>query len=316
MTDEKMRRKLTEILRIVPLSIRNNLLKATEGYIESIQEIVLRNERPVCVYITGEEMYLTQNGCLTRYVDSQPLVVSSTKDVTDCFNVACGYSVYSHLNEIKEGFLTVKGGHRVGISGTAVVASGSIVNIRDISTVSLRMAREVKGCGEEAASLLVKSNGGLLICGSPCSGKTTVLRDVARILSSKHKYRVAVVDTRGEIAATSKGVNQMDLSMCDVLDGYPRVNGIEQAVRTLSPNFVVCDELGNKEDASALMSAVNSGTRFVATVHASDKEELVNRKNINSILDTNAFDNIVFLKGCDTPGEISESCNVRELENV
>ena len=306
---------LTEILRIVPSTIRNLLLTATQGCTDKIQEIVLRIERPVCVYLMGEEMYLTVNGCLTRYIDSQPLVITSKKEITDCFNIACGYSVYSHLNEIKEGFLTVNGGHRVGVCGTAVVSSDTIVNIRDVSTLSLRMARELKGCGEEAVALIRKSNAGLLICGSPCSGKTTVLRDVARILSDKYKYRVSVVDTRGEIAAASDGINQLDLCMCDVLNGYPRTKGIEQAVRTLSPNFVVCDELGNEDDATALLSASNSGVRFVATIHASNKEELLKRKNVKSIIETNAFDKIIFLKGRQTPGTISDFCDLRELIN-
>ncbi len=316
MYEGKIKDAMDDLLRVVPVHIRNTLTRAVCGYAENIQELVLRSGRPVCVYVKGEEMYLTQNGCLTYIMDSQPLVISSHKDITDCFNVSCGYSVYSHLNEIKEGFLTISGGHRVGISGTAVVSNGSIVNIRDISTISLRFAREVTGCGEDVAAMLSKSNEGLLLCGSPCSGKTTVLRDVARLLSVKYKNRVAVVDSRGEISATVNGVNQMDLGMCDVMNGYPRAQGIEQAVRVLSPQYVVCDELGSDEDVSAIISGVNSGARFVSTIHASDKEELLSRKNAVSLLHTCAFKTVVFLKGRETPGEISCSYEIGEIVNV
>ncbi len=316
MYEGNLKDRMDELLRVVPTPIKSILVGAVCGYAENIQEIVLRSGRPVCVYIKGKEMYLAQNGCLTYNIDSQPLVTTSHKDITDCFNISCGYSVYSHLNEIKEGFLTISGGHRVGISGTAVVSNGSIVNIRDISTISLRFAREIKGSGEQITSMLSKSNEGLLICGSPCSGKTTVLRDVARLLSNEYKYRVSVVDSRGEIGATVNGENRLDLGMCDVMNGYPRAGGIEQAVRVLSPQYVVCDELGSEEDISAVVSGINSGVQFVSTIHASNKEELLSRKNALALLRTYAFKNIVFLKGRETPGEISHSYEIGEILNV
>lgn len=316
MFPENFKDRMDELLRVIPTPIKSVLACAVYGYAENIQEIVLRSGRPVCVYINGKEMYLAKNGCLTYAVESQPLVKATHKDITDCFNISCGYSVYSHLNEIKEGFLTVNGGHRVGISGTAVVSNGSIVNIRDISTISLRFSREIKGSGEDISSMLSRSDEGLLLCGSPCSGKTTILRDVARLLSQKYKYRVVVVDSRGEIAATVNGENNMDLGMCDVMNGYPRSQGIEQAVRVLSPQYVICDELGSKEDISAVTSGLNSGVRFVSTIHASNKDELLSRKNAIELLSTQAFKNIVFLKGRETPGEIASSYEIGEVLNV
>ncbi len=305
-----------ELLRFVPVNIRNILKQAICGQEENIQEIVLRSGRPVCVYIKSREMFLTQNGCLTDSIDSQPLVIAYQKDITDCFNVSCGYSVYSHLNEIKAGFLTLNGGHRIGISGTAVVSNDSIVNIRDISTISIRFAREIVGCGEPIAAKLSLSREGLLLCGSPCSGKTTVLRDVARLMSEKYRYRVTVVDSRGEIGGTVDGIQQMDLGMCDVMNGYPRADGIEQAVRVLSPQYVVCDELGSDADVKAIVSGVNSGVRFISTIHASSKEELLSRNNAVALLRTKAFENIVFLKGREDPGKISCSYDIGEIIDV
>ncbi len=316
MHEVNIKDKIRELLRFVPVNIRTILNQALCGHEEDIQEITLRSGRPVCVYIKSKEMYLTQNGCLTYSMDSQPLVITSQKDITDCFNISCGYSVYSHLNEIKAGFLTLSGGHRMGISGTAVVSNGSIVNIRDISTISMRFAREVVGCGERIAAKLSTSRDGLLLCGTPCSGKTTVLRDIARLMSEEFRCRVAVVDTRGEIGATVDGIQQMNIGMCDVLNGYPRAEGIEQAVRVLSPQYVVCDELGSDEDVKAIISGVNSGVRFVSTIHAGSKEELLSRKNAVALLKTKAFENIVFLKGRESPGEISCSYEIGEIIDV
>lgn len=316
MYEQENQRGFESAIRVIPRHIRQRLLTAAASLESRIQEVVLRAERPVCVYIEGEQLSLTRTGCLTSTYDSQPLFIATTQDVTECFNNVCGYSVYSHLTEIKEGFVTLSGGHRAGISGTAVVSSGSIMNIRDVSTVSLRISRQILGCGEKIASDIAKSNGGLLICGSPSSGKTTVLRDVARLLSHTFKYRVSLVDTRGELAAVCRGVSQNDVGFCDVLDGYPRAEGIEQAVRTLSPQFVVCDEIGSLSDAKALMSGIHSGVRFIATMHAGSREELLKRANIGEILSTNAFDRIVFLKGREHPGVIDKEYNIGELADV
>ncbi len=313
MYEEKIPTELNQIFRVIPHHIRKLLSQAVAGYADAVHEVVLRCGRPVCIYVRGEEMYLTENGRLTHSINCQPVVLASNKDVTDCFNISCGYSVYSHLKEIKEGYITLCGGHRVGISGTAVVSGGNIVNIRDISTISLRLARQIKGCGEEIAKIAVSDNKGILICGSPCSGKTTVLRDVSRLLSTVYKQRVSVIDTRGELAAVAGGASQMDLGVCDIFDGYPRVQGIEQALRGLSPDCIVCDELGAEGDVEALLSAVNSGVRFISTIHASTKKELLRRKFAKELLETNAFGKIVFLKGRNNPGVISECADLEEL---
>ena len=303
------------ILRIVPLRIREKLRAAISGNKNEIEEIVLRAQRPVCVYRRGEEYVLTKNGCLAKSSYDQQVEIISFNEITESFNTACNFSVYSHINEIKEGFVTINGGHRVGICGTAVVNSDEIVNIRDISTLSLRFAREVIGCGKDIVNLLLSCESGLLLCGSPCSGKTTVLRDVARVLSSEYQKRVSVIDTRGEIASVSKGVSQMHLGFCDVLDSFPRKQGILQAIRVLSPQYIVCDEIGTKEDAQAILTGVNSGTTFVSSMHAGTPCELRNRSYIKDIMETGAFSKIVFLCGRGNPGKVASVLESEELFN-
>ena len=316
MTENKTDNVFSQIMRIVPLRIRNALSSAVRFDNDTIQEIVLRANRPVCIYKKGKVWFLCVNGCLTEYCENQELVTTSEKEVTDAFNIACGYSVYSHINEIKEGFVTINGGHRVGLSGTAVVADGEVVNIRDISTISLRVSREFQGSGEEITRELLKKSKGILLCGSPSSGKTTILRDVARLLSTKYSFRVSVVDSRGEIAAAYRGVNQKDVGMSDVLDCYPRGKGIEQAVRTLAPEYIICDEIGSQTDVDAIIGGVNSGALFIASMHAADKDEFLKRNNAISILKTGAFGKIAFLSGRDNPGKIVSLYDCEELINA
>ncbi|MDO5124425.1 MAG: stage III sporulation protein AA, partial [Eubacteriales bacterium] len=192
-------------------------------------------------------------------------------------------------------------------------SGNEIVNIRDISTVSLRIAREIIGCGEFLAEDISKNNGGLLLCGAPISGKTTVLRDIARLLSTTYNRRVSVVDSRGELSAVKRGIPQLDVGLCDVLSFYPRALGIEQSVRCLSPEFIICDEIGSLGDADAIITGINSGVNFIATAHASSKEELLKKINIKNLLDLGAFRNVAFLKGRTSPGEVQKIYEIGEI---
>ncbi len=316
MNDNENNLSVQSALRVIPSVIREKLATALLSHQDTVQDIVLRSQRPVCVYIGRKQMYLTKTGCLTDFLNSQDLVIANVQNVIDCFNTVCGYSVYSHISEIKEGFITISGGHRVGISGTAVLASGQIHNIRDISSVSVRISRQIKNCASQITKEFLKGGGGMLICGSPCSGKTTLLRDMTRLISTDYASRVALVDTRGELAAVSQGVNQNDIGMADVLDGYPRAVAIEQAVRSLSPEYILCDEIGSKDDVQAITHGVNCGVNFVATMHAGSKEELLKRKNIEEILATKAFEKVAFLCGRENPCVVKEICSLGELVSV
>ncbi|MGN0453239.1 MAG: hypothetical protein ACI4GZ_05500 [Ruminococcus sp.] len=300
-------------IRVIPPALRTRVYSACRDICDKVQEIVLRADRPVCIYIGSKQMCLTDRSTLSSNVQNVMPQCATKAEVAECFNNVCGYSVYSHLNEIKEGYITLPGGHRAGISGTAVVSNAQLINVRDISTVSLRISREVKGSSTAICRRFADSEGGLLICGSPSSGKTTVLRDAARLLSTDYAMRVSLVDTRGELAGTNMGVAGNDVGLCDVLDGYPRADGIEQAVRCLSPYAVICDEVGSESDARAIASGVNSGVRFIASMHASSKEELAESDRGKKLLSTKAFSDIVFLKGREAPGVISSTYSLGEI---
>lgn len=278
----------------------------------NVQEIRLRANRPIAIVCPHKTFFLTQGGSLTD-LPCGDLLCAAREDIAATFQKICDYSVYARQREIASGFVTLRGGHRAGICGTAVTERGDIVNIRDISSINLRIAREHKGCADKVLQDIRHASGGVLLCGAPCSGKTTVLRDLARQLSLSGKA-VSLIDERSELAATAMGAAQNDVGLCDVFDGYPKAFAMQQALRTMSPQVIVCDEIGGADDAAAVLQCLNSGVRLIATAHAANKKELYAREGLQKILATGAFSTLVFLRGREHAGEIAEV--VREGERL
>lgn len=274
------------------------------------QEIRLRSGRPIVLSLPEGPLFMTSVGSPV-FSPCTGLLCADKHDVEEAFRIICDCSVHSHQREIQNGFVTLRGGHRAGICGTAVTEGGFISNIRDISSINLRIARDIKGAANEVAGIIEFGGRvtGTLIFGPPGCGKTTVLRDLARKLSTGihgKLYRVAVIDERGEIAATFKGQPQNDLGpCCDVLDGYPKGEGIMQAVRCLSPDVVICDEIGGEEDEKAIEQSLNAGVTVIASAHAGSLPELMARPQTARLLATGAFKTVVCLAGKERPGVIS-----------
>ncbi len=271
------------------------------------QEIRLRVNRPLAIVCKDVTYYLTVQGGLvsTPLLDATLCVKRS--DIVDTFNNICNYSVYSHQNEIINGFVTMNGGHRAGLSGTAVQSDGKIKNIRDISSINIRIAREYIGCAKKLDKEIGDiGKGGVLLCGAPCSGKTTVLRDYARLLSVEKSLNIALIDERGELASTSSGIFQNDIGFCDVYDGYKKSDAMLHAIRSMAPDIIVCDEIGSEDDVRSVEQAVNCGVIIVASVHASSVDELSRKHNIMKLFALSAFSKAVFLSGKNTPGEITD----------
>ena len=236
--------------------------------ISGVAEIRIRAGRPsVCVNILGD-----------MRVCSEPF---SAAELADCFAEICRYSIHSFQEEIAQGFVTLDGGHRVGICGTAVTNGGRIEMFKDISGLNIRIAHEVKGCADEVYSRFF--SGGLrsmLIAGKPLCGKTTVLRDLARRLGERH--RVSLIDSRNELSASFHGTPALDIGLnTDVLCGCSKSDGIMLALRTLSPEIIICDEIGN--DGSAVEQALFCGVKIVASAHAAGLRELSLRPQTRDI---------------------------------
>lgn len=297
-------------------SIGKRIQMLPDNIQENAQEIRLRLNRPVSVCCPDNTYFLTENGCITNRIIDQPMLCASQRDMTDIFHNICNYSVYSRQNEIKNGFVTMQGGNRAGICGTAVIENEKISNIRDISSINIRISREHKGSADEILKNIKNLTGGVLICGSPCSGKTTILRDIARNLSINYDKKISIVDERGEIAGTVRGVSQNDIGMCDILDGYSKADGIVQSIRSMSPDIVICDEIGGMDDVKAILQSANSGVSFIATVHAKNSKELIKKPFIKELIKSNVFEKAVFLQSRKNAGKISEIKICQELLNA
>ena len=294
----------TEILTNFNPFIRTALMKIPDKIKNNIQEICIRINSSIIIFTQNKSYFVGKNGEITPE-DPKSLLISQN-DILETMKILCNFSIYSYQNQIKEGFITLKGGHRVGISGTAVINNNEIINISDISSINFRISREVLGCSDRIFDKFGLDIGGTLIIGPPSSGKTTILRDIARKLSTSFEadklIKVSIIDERREIAASYQGVPQRDIGFSDVLSGFPKAEGIIRAIRTLSPKIIICDEIGGVEDAEAIKKSLNSGVGIIASIHAKSTDEMANSFRIKNILSSGAIKRAVLLDS--NPGKI------------
>lgn len=260
-----------EILAQLPLRFRRTL---AELDFQAIQEIRFRSGRPLMVYHSGTAGFVTEAGRLTS--DRERAVIVSGADISSLLAAFCENSVYAYQSELCDGFLTIRGGHRVGVSGRCVCSGGSITNVTEVSGLNLRIAREFFGCAEQILPAITGADGTVrstILLAPPQCGKTTVLRELARVLSER--FKVTVIDERSEIAAMKEGVPQFQVGLqTDVLDRFPKAAGMLCAVRSLSPDVMITDELGGEEDIAAVKNVFNAGCRIITSMHGFGAEEL------------------------------------------
>lgn len=295
---------IKEIRAYLPFDVYESLSHFSDTKLQSIQEIRLRLHR-ACSISMGDK-----NEILIDYHSGKMLKHDET-DMQNCFKRICENSVYKYENEIKNGYITIQGGYRVGFCGSRT-ENGLI---KDISSINIRLTRMVEGAGDEIFNFLNK-NGRIvssLIVGSPCTGKTTILTDISNKFSQSKK-RVAIIDERGEIAASYHGVPQKNVgSLCDILDNYPKGEGMMIALRSLSPQVLICDEIGSKDDVTAMLQALNAGVPVIASAHADDPIHLLKRPQIKALLDEGAIDQLFFLDGPMRPGKLKTKMTAEEL---
>lgn len=262
-----------------------------------VQELRLRGGEPLTLSTAAGVRYLCPQG-LTAL--RQPgVLVCTPAQLARCVALLCDESVYAHQEELRQGYLSLPGGIRVGVAGRAVAQGGHIRSVQDITALCIRLPRRHRGC---AAGLLpwLEQEGRLysgVLVGEPASGKTTLLRDVAAGLAARH-YRVAVVDERGELA----GVD--GLPGCEVLQGYPKAAGIRQAVRCLAPQAVVFDELGEEDEVAAVAACGHAGVAVLTSLHGDSMARLAYRPSARLLMGRQLFDRWLFLAGRETPGVV------------
>ncbi len=289
-----------QLISHIPYSLKRHLFNLPNPIKQTAQEIRIRVNQPVCVISCAE----------TQVLDCY----ASQTDITEFLQNICHHSIYSFQEQLKQGFITFKGGHRIGIAGSAVIENGEISNLKNITSFNIRIAKEFKGCAKEIYEKIKNDDLGTLILGAPSSGKTTILRDLARTFALNDR-KVTVVDSRFEISGVHEGVPQMDISSCDVLAGFPKAIGILQALRCLSPEIIICDEIGNLKDAYAITQCLNSGVKIIASIHANNLKQFIKRPHSEALLSSGGFEKIVTLKDFRSPGKISEIKEVGEFFN-
>lgn len=275
---------------------------------DTVTELRLRSDCPLAVTQNGKSRFVMRDGTLADAA-SPALVQLTHRELQECFLHLCRYSVFAYENQLRRGFFTLRGGHRVGVAAPAVWDGDRLCQPKAVTSLVIRIARDVPLQQPERWSALLKQpTPQLLIAGAPGSGKTTVLRGLAALLSQRG-LRVAVADERCELFPPDiDGFGFARPWNCDVLSGLPKSVALEQALRSLSPQVLLCDELGSGE-AEGLLQSLNSGVGFIATVHAAHRMELLARPQVQTLLAASVVRSVVFLSGTQ-PGEAEDVWHV------
>ncbi|MFP7297694.1 stage III sporulation protein AA [Neobacillus niacini] len=288
------------ILKFLPKNIADQISKIPPSQSEELEEIRIRIDRPIEITMKGAPRFLS-------YIVRQ-------EDAFHLLNKISQFSIYTLEEELKRGYITVSGGHRIGLAGKVILEEGKVKAIRDIASFNIRIAKEKIGIAENIIPFIFNNSWThTMIIGPPQTGKTTLLRDIARIISSGiHEKRiqaskVGIVDERSEIAGCVNGIPQMSFGhRLDVLDACPKAEGMMMMIRSMSPDVLVVDEIGRKEDAEAISEAVHAGIKLIMTTHGTSLDEIRNRPSLKSIIDQNIFQRFIVLSRAHGPGTITQ----------
>lgn len=297
---EKLEKHISLIL---PSTIRTAFFKLPPEKLEKVEEIRLRRRKPLMVVEGRTDYMVTPDGSTTE--DPKSAYIVTDNDAEKTFQLISQSSIYAWEDEIKNGYITLKGGHRVGIVGKVVMEAEKIKTIKHVSGFNIRIARQILGAADETIPFVINEKGEFLntmIISPPKAGKTTLLRDLIRQLSSgsyklgSKGFKIGVVDERSEIACCYEGVPQNDVGIrTDVLDGCPKPRGIMMLLRSMSPEIIATDEIGRPEDVEALEEAINAGVKLLTTAHGTDLEDLKRRPTIRRLIENQFFDRYLIL---------------------
>ncbi|API90514.1 stage III sporulation protein AA [Virgibacillus pantothenticus] len=279
---------MDEISRLFPERLQKELNRTLAHRWDTLQEIRLRLQQPV-------ELIFNQT------YEQLAHFVPDKHDFTHIIQQLSDYSLYRMEEELREGYMTIEGGHRVGLAGKVNTLHGSVKAIQYITFLNIRIAKQKVGTANKVISHLYQQGYvNTLIIGAPQTGKTTLVRDIARMISTGWEHvppnKVGIIDERSEIAASIKGIPQHDVgARTDVMDACPKAEGMMMMIRSMSPEVLIVDEIGNQKDVNALMEALHAGVAVVCTVHGYSLEELKRRPGVQVLLEGRIFERFVLL---------------------
>jgi len=307
----------TQILPFFTPALQSIITSLPINIVEKLEEIRLRQGRPLIIRTSGREYFVGKKGVSSSPQDSIPVLEG---DINRIVHLLTNSSLYAVSDKLRQGYLTIQGGHRIGFAGDVVVESGRVKTIRNIVSVNVRVAREILGSANQVMpSLINQATGNLfhvLVISPPRAGKTTLLRDIVRQASNGvptlnfSGLNVGLVDERSEIAGSFNGVPQNDVGIrTDVMDGCPKYEGIMMLLRSMAPELVATDEIGKKEDAEVLEDIANAGVSVLATVHASDWSQVSKRPGLQPLFEKKVFQRAVILSRSSGPGTLEQIIN-------
>ena len=283
------------ILNALPRQIVSEILQVFSTYsslINSLQEIRIRVSKPIILKQRNSDIVLQH--------------IVTNEELLHILERFCENSIYAYKNQICEGFLTIKGGHRIGITGSCVIENGKIINIKYVSSLNIRIAREVKGCSNAIINEIIDIDNqtilNTLLVSPPGKGKTTMLRDLVRQISNginERKFKgkiVGLIDERGELAACYRGIPQNDVGIrTDVIENVSKEKGVEILLRSMAPEIIACDEIGTHEDVKAIEKMLISGVKGIFTMHGNNMEDIKKNIEINKLIEENQIEKIIVL---------------------
>ncbi len=279
-----------QIFNFFPNHITSILKNYTSNIETSLEEIRFRAGQPIILKFYN-------NDIVTNYK-------STSNDLLEILEKLCENSIYSYQNQICNGYITIVGGHRVGITGNVIINDNKIVNINNISSLNFRIAKQVLGCANEILKYIINFENNTifntLIISSPGAGKTTILRDTIRQLSNGignfNGKTIGVVDERNEISATYNGIAQNDLGIrTDILENIPKYMGMTMLLRSMSPQIICADEIGSFKDVESIKYIICSGVKCIFTAHGRTMKELELNFSLQKLLKIHMFERIIFL---------------------
>lgn len=303
------REGLARLLCYVPRSVADAVKRCDASLLAGLTEIRLRLGKPVVLCFGSKLCFLSFRGITEN---RENVLIVSTEDMDEAWRAVTASSVYALEEELRRGFITLNGGHRVGVAGTAVLREGNVRTQKEIGSLNYRFAREKKGIGIPLLPFLQKEGDleNTLLFSPPCGGKTTLLRDLLRLFSDGWgqipPHNTVLVDERHEVAAVWEGRAFYDVGLfTDVLSGFPKAEGMELALRSLAPMILAADEIGTEADRRAVENAIRAGVSLLLTAHGGSLDELRERPFLASLLREGVFRNIVELSPRPCPGTIS-----------